>query len=521
MRTGFIVLLSLLSQFIFSQDIPDETALFARTGITGTARTIGSAGAYGSVGADMGCISINPAGLGLYRSTDFSVTPMLLIGSSQTIYDGNNTFAHKPYFALSQGGFVFTKIFKKAVNNDNSQTGFSDHPLKSISFALNFQQTNNFDRSQQYGVNNTAQSITNGYANYLNFTGSNPSYAPGEIYVAGQANLIGYNSTTNTYFSNIKGPVSQTGDIETRGAINRIDFGLGTDFQDKLYFGFNLSVPVINYNINNDFIETPQNNPAQQFEINTLTSETGYGFNGILGLIYRPFSFMRIGAAYHLPTWYAMSENYQLGFNDDSITTGNQPLQAPAFKYGLRTPMKGTFSASFYYKQYGFISVDYEIQNLSSAMVHVPNDSNQQESGINSAIKSTYTYTHTVHAGLEAAIKIVRLRAGYAFSSSPFKKDQEFTPGYMDVRNAFTAGVGIRLKHFYVDVAYIYGWWKDASNQLTNIIGTSYNNVNSINNSSTVLLTIGWKFEAGEKNNNQQKRQQQRYTPPVDNDPKY
>src|ERR1035437_6993547 len=108
MRAKFIGIFLLLTQFLFSQNLPpDVTALWARTGITGTARTVGSAGAYGSVGADMGCITVNPAGLGLYRSTDFSITPLVQISNNEAVYDGNHTFVHKPAFFLAQGGFVF------------------------------------------------------------------------------------------------------------------------------------------------------------------------------------------------------------------------------------------------------------------------------------------------------------------------------------------------------------------------------------------------------------------------------
>ena len=536
MKTRITILFIALSQVLFSQDIPDASAIYARTGILGTARTIGSAGAYGSVGADMGCIAVNPAGIGLYRSTDFSVTPSLQIGNNESVYDGNHTLVHKPSFYLSQGGFVFTKIYKNADDNNQSRMGFSDHPLKSISVAFNFQQTNTFDRKQNYGVNSTSSSILDGYALYANqingpASNNNPvgfNSDPPEVALAAYSNLLGYNSTTGSYFSAIKDPVMQSGSIETHGAINRIDFAVGANISDKLYIGVNLAVPLINYTISNSFTETPLNttpgNQTTNYNFNSNVQESGFGFNGIIGVIYRPFPFMRIGAAYHLPTWYSMTENYSQTLTQDSDVYQSiyGPVTATPLKYGMRTPMKGSFGMSFYYKQYGFISVDYDIQNLGSALVHIPNDSSGYEAYLNPTIKSTYTYSHTVHAGLEAAIKIVRLRAGYSFSSSPFKKGQEITTGYRDVRNAFTAGIGIRLKHFYVDAAYVYGWSKDASNQLTNIANGYYNNVNSMYSSSTILLTIGWKFEAGGKNSNQQKAQQPRYTPPpVDNDPKY
>ncbi len=46
-----------------AQDYNALSLLYARSGINGTARTAGVADAYGSIGADLGSLSTNPAGL--------------------------------------------------------------------------------------------------------------------------------------------------------------------------------------------------------------------------------------------------------------------------------------------------------------------------------------------------------------------------------------------------------------------------------------------------------------------------
>ena len=43
----------------------------------GTARAMAMAGAFTSLGADLSSMSINPAGLGMYRHSDISITPMM------------------------------------------------------------------------------------------------------------------------------------------------------------------------------------------------------------------------------------------------------------------------------------------------------------------------------------------------------------------------------------------------------------------------------------------------------------
>ena len=514
MKTTFVTLsLLIFFQYSFSQNVPPTASpLWAGTPIAGTARTVGIAGACGSVGADMGCIEVNPAGLGLYRSTDFSITPLLQFGNNESVYDGNHTLSHKTSFALAQGGFVFTKIFKKPTDDELHQ-----RVVRTFSFALNFQQQNIFDHVQQYKATNTTSMIDN-YAQQLNYYNLTPDYFPPEVQIASAAGLIGQ-ATNGTYTSNVKGPASQIGTIEEKGGINRIDMGFGLNLIDKLYLGVNLAVPIMGYQINNTFYEspnTPQANGIADYTTTTSQQDAGVGFNGIIGLIYRPLPWMRLGAAYHLPTWYAMHEDYQITLVEDSslYTTSYGPASLPTFQYTLRTPMKGDFGASFYLKEHGFISVDYSFQNLGATMIHVPNDSFNYEPFYNQGVKTTYGYQHTVHAGVEAAIKVVRLRAGYAYSSSPYKKGQEVTPGYTGAKNAFSGGIGVRLKHFYADLAYVYSWSKDGSYQLSNNLP-----VNSIYNSSTLLLTLGWKFESGAANKTKKSTQDiepKRYTPPVD-----
>ena len=43
----------------------------------GTARSTSMAGSFGALGADFSSFSINPAGIGVYRSTEFTMTPAI------------------------------------------------------------------------------------------------------------------------------------------------------------------------------------------------------------------------------------------------------------------------------------------------------------------------------------------------------------------------------------------------------------------------------------------------------------
>ena len=71
----------------------------------GTARSMGMAGAFTSLGGDIASIGINPAGLGMYRHSDISITPMLSFQRSRNSAAdwGDNSFTRA---AMSNVGAV-------------------------------------------------------------------------------------------------------------------------------------------------------------------------------------------------------------------------------------------------------------------------------------------------------------------------------------------------------------------------------------------------------------------------------
>ncbi|HWB64230.1 MAG TPA: outer membrane protein transport protein [Chitinophagales bacterium] len=524
-RYLFILAFAAFTIALHAQDYPGMTILYARSGPTGTARTAGVEGAFGSVGADLGCIGINPAGLGLYRSSDFSVTPGLQIGQNEAVYDGNHTNLKSTKFYFGQAGAVWTKVF---ADEGDGKISFDSHPLKAFSFAINYERTNFFYRKLQFDASNTT-SMMNAYADVSNGLGIAPTdpnqYL--EIALAGTVNLLGYNTSGNYAYSNVNNTVSQSGGVLTTGGLDKVDLGFGGNISDKIYFGLGLSVPILNYSVNSGIVETvngTSTNGFEQYQINSLVAESGFGFTGNVGLIYRPFQWMRIGAAYQLPSWYFLGEQYsaQAISYFDSIPQGMSASGAyPELSYKLHTPMRGTLSASFFIKDHAFFSFDYEFQNLGSSRYNFGTDYTSYSSVYNSFIKSTYGYGHTLRAGFEGAYKALRLRAGFMYSSTPFKTGKAYS-GYSNSVMGASAGIGVRLKHFYADFSYTYGFTKDAFNTndgnlnlplLLDPVASSYTQHN-------LLLTLGWKIS--KEPSHAQHRPAQNYTPPpVDDQQQY
>ncbi|MDR0420062.1 MAG: hypothetical protein LBH30_01205, partial [Prevotellaceae bacterium] len=82
----------------------------------GTARFSAMGGAFGALGGDFASISVNPAGAGVYRSAEFSLTGSYLGTNTKSAFTGNNTASR----SKSSGDFNFGYIQPFKVSNDNN-----------------------------------------------------------------------------------------------------------------------------------------------------------------------------------------------------------------------------------------------------------------------------------------------------------------------------------------------------------------------------------------------------------------
>ncbi len=89
----------------------DEDALrYSQLFPGGTARYLGVGGAFGALGADFGALSNNPAGLGLYRSSEFSFSPSISGVNVETNFQNSINNGTKSKFNISNFGIVRAEI---------------------------------------------------------------------------------------------------------------------------------------------------------------------------------------------------------------------------------------------------------------------------------------------------------------------------------------------------------------------------------------------------------------------------
>lgn len=476
--------------FALGQSYDNEALLYSQNKIAGTARSIGVGGAFGAIGADLGCLNINPAGLGLYRSTDFSASPGLLVGYNKGSYLGGVTNASTANLYFGQAGLAFTKMLQKESKPD--EISFNPQRVKSFTIAVNYQRQNFYSRKIQFSGTNSAYSNAGSYAAYLNNT-MYPidfnNYSP-ELVLMKEVNIIYRDTSDGRYYSPVPLPASQNSLIETKGSKDQIDLGFGINVNDKVYLGLGIGVPLINYSYTSSFTEanTVASDTFNSYSIYDYLTAKGFGINTTIGLIYRPASWVRVGLAYQMPSFFTIHDTYEVDATADYDTASlGIGVKYDPLKYKFRSPMKGVVSAGFFIKQYAFISIDYEFQNNGASRYDFGKEYASVSEDENSFIKGHYGYVHIVRAGVEGAVKWFRIRAGYSFSSSPFKKSYA-VKGYDQSTHNITAGVGYRGKRFYADFAFVHSMSKDETTLM------ALDPVQSNHTSNRAMVTIGWRF---------------------------
>ncbi|MFN8321121.1 MAG: outer membrane protein transport protein [Chitinophagales bacterium] len=502
MKRVLLYLLFFITMVANGQSYADEALMFAQTSVSGTARSIGSAGAYGSVGADLGCVTINPAGLGLYRSSDFSLTPAIMLDRRNSDFLSNKDQGGVNKFFINQAGFSFTKLFNK--EKKATDFSFSSTRLNAITFALNYQRQNMFHQLIQWDGTNNFISAVSAYTDYLNATNKplTPDNYPVEMVLAYDAGLITYDTILAQYVSRVNKPVRQSGDMILGGAADQIDAAIGGNVNDKFYFGAGVGFSILSYSFRNRFNEIDESNSTSNFQdynVDAALRTSGFGLHAKFGIIYRPASWVRLGVSYQIPTFYNLTENYSVGLlaNFDTTYYG-QTLSSYPLKYKLRTPMKGTISTSFYLKEFGFLSVDYEFQNLGSSRFYFGKDYQSYTDAVNANEKKVYNFCHTIRAGIEAAYKTLRLRAGYAYSTTPYKKDY-YNKQYPESIQQISAGLGYRGKRFYVDFTYLINLQKEIIYPYADAV------VKTTNYRHNMFLTVGYRLVRDETPSKKQK----------------
>ncbi|MVT09265.1 OmpP1/FadL family transporter [Chitinophaga tropicalis] len=504
----------------------DDALRFGSSDLSGTTRGQSVGGALGSLGGEVSSLFVNPAGVGFFRTNDFSFTLGLQNVNNKGTYLGSTASDNKTVPNITNATMIFGGRRKKP-----------DSKWQNFSFGFGFNRTANYNERVYYTGNNNTSSLSLNYAtaaNAANITnpdvqlGTNPDNMIGSLahtsvlayqtylingFEDGSGNYIGgFYSAAQATDSSIN--VKQENIVNSKGSNNELSFAFGANYNDQLYLGGSIGFPIISFERDKGWQETNINTVTaglNNFIVTEYLKTEGTGANFKLGAIYKPIKSLNLGATFHSPSWLTFTDTYSTVMSADtkiyggvrtaSSTESNNGYDDES-KYTIRTPWKGVVSATYLFapsadtrRPTGFISVDYEYMDYASMKMRFKNgfstDRDDTEAR-NDAIRSTYQGASNIRIGGELKLHVIAFRLGYANYGSPYKNS-----AFDGARQYYTGGIGYRNQGFYLDLGFVYGTSKRLEQPYVLDDTSFYKDPSPASiktNTSNVLATVGWKF---------------------------
>ena len=437
-----LFLVNSLSPISYCQDVQR----FSERHLMGTARYVGMGGAMTAVGGDPSAVMDNPAGLGLYRRNEITLSISETIDRTQQA-EGIDTY-QSTRFAAPNIATIWVW------GNPNKQRGmiYSNVMLSANRLA-------NFNREivakgTGLGMVPSICALTNGLdETYL----QNKPWDDTEI---GWLSILGYetyliNPQVDSLATDVLNQYQWTPAVDfTEGSLSVSEVGYYDQYtlswagniSNQWYVGLSVNIPTLSYTKRTSHYETDR---FQSAELKSMYHLSGVGVSGTIGLIYRPIQALRVGASFHTPTMMSLSVQ----------TEGDMYSTVEGKKYEALTPASGVVSSEMVSPLRTSVSVAGQIGN--EGLIAVQYDY---------AHSSEMEDVHTLRIGAEAqATRGLFLNAGYVYESSFMKNDPVWMLGYNEIRTDMdyrytqssqylSAGVGYRSDAVVAQLAYQYRW---------------------------------------------------------------
>ena len=498
-----IALITLLPGFSNAQTLVDAYRL-SNLRINGTARAGAMGNAFGALGGDFTSLSINPAGIGIYRNNEFVLTPVIKSNDSKVSLNGTTFSDSKLQISLSNIGFV------GAIKLNEGNGG-------AVSFNYGIGYNNIVDFNQNYfGRSNDSplsylDDIT-GYANnqrltnsYLNQNIGNiefrdwPTKLVWDTYLIDPALDNNGNEIDRQYVSKLydNETVNQLKSFTQTGGINEFVFSGGVNINHQLYFGATFGLQNVDLNQLTEYSETFGDN---SFTFGEDYSLEGTGYNFKFGAIFKPVYNFRLGAAIHSPTYYVLTERKHL-YVDSRMLENYSSDGTNIYDYNFLSPWKAVLSGAIVFQKLGLISVDAEYLDYSNMEFKHKTGSNQEYNDLNNDIKNEFDQALNIRVGGELKVTPqFSLRGGYEYYPNA-QNQQTGNSIYMQQRAldksfVYSLGMGFASNGFYSDISYRNINDKYVLDEIQpnfeNISGQ--NNFKLTNSNNRIMLTLGFRF---------------------------
>ena len=461
------------------------------TQLRGTARSIAMGGAFTSLGGDLSSLSQNPAGLGLYRTSDIGITFDISIRNykTETPNDKYSETKTKAYF--DNFGYVGVANLNSAMRNFQWGVGYT----RLASFD---RITNGYNRPTQGSLSNYIAQISQGInsSDMLEGDGYDPYLDSNNDWLS----ILAYNSYmisndgNDEHYVGLRNNLTE-GDalyeVRETGYVDEYNIDFAGNVSDVFFWGIGLGIVDMNYNRYTYYSESMANADVYDTATDQITTGSagfelrnnnkfisGTGANLKIGVIARPVEFLRVGVAVHTPTWLHLTHDgyadTQFNYTPNGGQTQSGDYSTPEYNYKsrLNTPWKFMVGASAVLGSKAIISADYErvayndmrIKSQSSGYF---GDSFQSNETANDDVKTLFRAANIFRIGLEYRLtRSFSARIGFNHQSSAVTQRAKdgsayistagMDPSYQlnnDVNN-ICLGLGYRYQGWYIDLAY-------------------------------------------------------------------
>ncbi len=420
--------------YAISQQYAFDALRFSLPYQIGTARYAGMGGALGALGTDPSCMAGNPAGLGLVRNSEFSITPALFFNFTESNFDN---------VKYTEDKFVFTfgniaAIYSRRLNKEKT-TG-----VQFLNFGLSYQRTNNFNNNIFFNGVDTSFSMSQHFTDVAQ--GFSPNVLNADFERLAFNTFLIDTSGNNTNYQNNGLQHNQYKYFSrqnlNRGSIGDIVLSSAINFSNKFYGGVSFGISILNYSRVNNYTETDANDLHPEFQnlaFKQTVDVSGIGVNVKVGVIYKPLDWFRIGFGFHTPSWYGVSEDSYAELTVN-YTTGQYYSKSPTrlFDYDLATPWRMQGSLGFIAFKRLAIGVEYEFADYTNINLRPSSNLFLEE---NNYIDTAFASQHIARVGAELKLDPFKIRVGYNFQSDPFRKTSLLT----NALHNFSIGGGLKL----------------------------------------------------------------------------
>ncbi len=361
--------LVLMSNIIFSQNISDIVR-WSDTRFTGSGRTAGVSNSFGGMGGDFSSAHLNPAGIGDYKKGEFVFSPLVLNQKTDS------------YLKRDKGNSEVDKLNRFAISNIGIVIGNfrPDKKFTSSNFAIGFSRTADLNQNFYY-KGKTEGTITEMFAERAN--GLSPDnldeFVAYPAYYTGAIIDVNGDKNYETDFAQDDLLVTKEQAIKQRGHVHTISASWAGEFKQKFNFGITIGVPLATFTEIKTYSESDPDNEIATFnhlEYIERLNTSGFGFDTKIGVLYKGLDFLRIGASFHTPTWFVMTDDYstalEYSFLNETYSYPENPEESVQgnFKYKISTPWRTSGSLGFIFNKgdvRGFINADIIYTDFSTA----------------------------------------------------------------------------------------------------------------------------------------------------------